>query len=54
MTKDELLTNISNMEKVIDSLLEEVLPVIDYSKYQLLRYYFSQSEYDKMLEVLGE
>ena len=54
MTKDELLTNISNMEKVIDSLLEEVLPVIDYSKYQLLRYYFSLSEYDKILEVLGE
>ena len=54
MTKDEMAKNISDMEKVIDSLLEEILPIIDYSKYQLLRYYFSLSEYDKILEVLGE
>lgn len=52
MTNKDLQKQISDMEKVIDTLLEEVLPVIDYSKYQQLRYYYSQSEYDKMFEIL--
>lgn len=52
MTNKELFKEISKMEQVIDVLLEESLSVFDDNKYLLLRYYFSQSNYEKMLEIL--
>ena len=52
MTNKELFKEMSKMEQVIDTLLEESLAVLDDNQYHLLRYYFSQSNYEKMLEVL--
>lgn len=54
MTKEEMIKNISNMEQVIDTLLDELLPLMDYSNYQILRYYFSLSDYEQMLQLLGK
>lgn len=54
MTKEELLKNISQMEQVIDGLLDITLGVMDNDTYMLLRYYFTQSEFDKMLEIMGK
>ena len=52
MTNKELFKEMGKMEQVIDALLEESLAVLDDNEYQLLRYYFSQSNYEKMLEIL--
>ena len=52
MTNKELLKEMGKMEQVIDALLEESLAVFDDNEYHLLRYYFSQSNYEKMLEIL--
>ena len=52
MTNKELFKEISKMEQVIDTLLEESLAVFDDNQYHLLRYYFSQSNYEKMLDIL--
>ena len=52
MTNKELFKEIGKMEQVIDALLEESLAVFDDNQYHLLRYYFSQSNYEKMLEIL--
>ena len=52
MTNKELFKEISKMEQVIDVLLEASLAVFDDNEYHLLRYYFSQSNYEKMLEIL--
>ena len=52
MTNKELFKEIGKMEQVIDTLLEESLAVLDDNEYHLLRYYFSQSNYEKMLEIL--
>ena len=52
MTNKELFKEIGKMEQVIDALLEESLAVFDDNQYHLLRYYFSQSNYEKMLDVL--
>ena len=52
MTKKELFEEISKMEQVIDTLLEASLAAFDDNQYHLLRYYFSQSNYEKMIEIL--
>lgn len=52
MTNKELFKELGKMEQVIDALLEESLSVLDDNQYHLLRYYFSQSNYEKMLEIL--
>ena len=52
MTNKKLFKEMGKMEQVIDALLEESLAVFDNNEYQLLRYYFSQSNYEKMLEIL--
>ena len=52
MTNKELFKEMSKMEQVIDTLLEESLAVFNNDQYLLLRYYFSQSNYEKMLEIL--
>ena len=52
MTNKELFKEMGKMEQVIDTLLEESLAVLDDNEYHLLRYYFSQSNYEKMLEIL--
>ena len=52
MTNKELFKEISKMEQVIDTLLEASLSSLDDNQYHLLRYYFSQSNYEKMLEIL--
>ena len=52
MTNKELFKEIGKMEQVIDTLLEESLAVLDDNQYHLLRYYFSQTNYEKMLERL--
>ena len=52
MTNKELFKEMGKMEQVIDTLLEESLEVLDDNQYHLLRYYFSQSNYEKMLEIL--
>lgn len=52
MTNKELFKEMGKMEQVIDTLLEESLAVLDDNQYHLLRYYFSQSNYEKMLEIL--
>ena len=51
MTNKELIKEISKMEQVIDNLLE-ITESIDPNKYQVLRYYFSQSDYERMLQIL--
>ena len=52
MTNKELFKEMGKMEQVIDTLLEESLEVLGDNQYHLLRYYFSQSNYEKMLEIL--
>ena len=52
MTNKELFKEINKMEQVIDTLLEASLAAFDDNQYHLLRYYFSQSNYEKMLEIL--
>ncbi len=52
MTNKELFKEIGKMEQVIDTLLEASLAAFDDDQYHLLRYYFSQSNYEKMLEIL--
>lgn len=52
MTKEQLIRESIKMERVIDLMLEILLSYIDTNEYQLLRYYFSQSDYDSMLKVL--
>lgn len=52
MTNKELFKEIGKMEQVIDTLLENSFAAFNNEKYLLLRYYFSQSNYEKMLEIL--
>ena len=52
MTNKELFKEIGKMEEVIDTLLEASLAAFDDNQYHLLRYYFSQSNYEKMIDVL--
>ena len=52
MTNKELFKEMGKMEQVIDTLLEASLAAFDDNQYHLLRYYFSQSNYEKMLEIL--
>lgn len=52
MTNKELFKEIGKMEQVIDTLLEASLTAFNNEQYLLLRYYFSQSNYEKMLEIL--
>lgn len=52
MTNKELFKEINKMEQVIDVLLENSFAVFNNEQYLLLRYYFSQSNYEKMLEIL--
>lgn len=52
MTNKELFKEIGKMEQVIDSLLENSFGAFNNEQYLLLRYYFSQSNYEKMLEIL--
>ena len=52
MSNKELFKEIGKMEQVIDVLLENSFGAFNNEKYLLLRYYFSQSNYEKMLEIL--
>ena len=52
MTNKELFKEMGKMEQVIDALLEGSSAVFDDNEYHLLRYYFSQSNYEKMLKIL--
>ena len=52
MTNKELFKEMGKMEQVIDALLEESFAAFNNEQYLLLRYYFSQSNYEKMLEIL--
>lgn len=52
MTNKELFKEIGKMEQVIDVLLENSFAAFNNEQYLLLRYYFSQSNYEKMLEIL--
>ena len=52
MTNKELFKEIGKMEQVIDSLLENSFGAFNNEQYLLLRYYFSQSNHEKMLEIL--
>ena len=52
MTNKELFKEISKMEQVIDMLLEDSLAIFNDDQYHLLRYYFSQSNYEKMIDIL--
>lgn len=52
MTNKDLMKQIGKMEQVIDYLLDVSILALDNSQYQLLRYYFSQSNYDNMLQAL--
>ena len=52
MTNKELFKEIGKMEQVIDVLLENSFAAFNKEQYLLLRYYFSQSNYEKMLEIL--
>lgn len=52
MTNKELFKEMGKMEQVIDTLLEESFAAFNNEQYLLLRYYFSQSNYEKMLEIL--
>ena len=52
MTNKELFKEIGKMEQVIDTLLENSFGAFNNEQYLLLRYYFSQSNYEKMLEIL--
>lgn len=54
MTNKELFKEIGKMEQVIDVLLENSFAAFNNEKYLLLRYYFSQSNYEKMLEILAK
>lgn len=53
MTKETLTKEMAKMEQVIDYLLDVSILALDNRQYQLLRYYFSQSDYDKMLKELS-
>ena len=53
MTNKELFKEMSKMEQVIDVLLENSFAAFNNEQYLLLRYYFSQSNYEKMLEILA-
>ena len=52
MTNKELFKELGKMEQVIDALLEESFSAFNKEQYLLLRYYFSQSNYEKMLKIL--
>ena len=52
MSNKELFKEIGKMEQVIDTLLENSFGAFNNEQYLLLRYYFSQSNYEKMLEIL--
>ena len=52
MTNKELFKELGKMEQVIDFLLENSFGAFNNEQYLLLRYYFSQSNYEKMLEIL--
>ena len=52
MTNKELFKEIGKMEQVMDVLLENSFAAFNNEQYLLLRYYFSQSNYEKMLEIL--
>ena len=52
MSNKELFKEIGKMEQVIDTLLENSFAAFNNEQYLLLRYYFSQSNYEKMLEIL--
>ena len=52
MTNKELFKEMGKMEQVIDALLEESFAAFNNEQYLLLRYYFSQSNYEKMLKIL--
>ena len=52
MTNKELFKEMGKMEQVIDSLLENSFGAFNNEQYLLLRYYFSQSNYEKMLKIL--
>ena len=52
MSNKELFKEIGKMEQVIDVLLENSFGAFNNEQYLLLRYYFSQSNYEKMLEIL--
>ena len=52
MTNKELFKEIGKMEQVIEVLLENSFGAFNNEQYLLLRYYFSQSNYEKMLEIL--
>lgn len=52
MTNKELFKEMGKMEQVIDTLLEESFAAFNNEQYLLLRYYFSQSNYEKMLKIL--
>lgn len=54
MTKEELIKNISKMEQVIDALLDITFGYMDNNTYMMLRYYFTQSDYEQMLQLLGK
>ena len=54
MTNKELFKEIGKMEQVIDVLLENSFAAFTNEQYLLLRYYFSQSNYEKMLEILAK
>ena len=54
MTNKELFKEIGKMEQVIDVLLENSFGAFNNEQYLLLRYYFSQSNYEKMLEILAK
>ena len=54
MTKEELIKNIGKMEQVIDALLDITFGYMDNNTYMMLRYYFTQSDYEQMLQLLGK
>ena len=54
MTSKELFKEMSKMEQVIDVLLENSFAAFNNEQYLLLRYYFTQSNYEKMLEILAK
>ena len=54
MTNKELFNEIGKMEQIIEVLLENSFGAFNNEQYLLLRYYFSQSNYEKMLEILAK
>lgn len=45
---------LTKKEQVIEVLLENSFGAFNNEQYLLLRYYFSQSNYEKMLEILAK